>query len=231
MSRGEFRGLAGKWVGNPKVELDEETFRFVPKFPKQICGNLSGVGERYLTHPHFEVWQDYIRRWYEPPKGKLLLFLPCSKTKPYSDSETHKRIADALKKAGAAGRVHEVMLSNAGIVPREFEDNYPFNAYDWDEREETPEIKRRYIEVTAERIRDYLRAHQQYYLGVGCYLKHDSESYTALTRACEEVGVECRNLLAKETYDRIKGENKPLQNEAALAKLKESLVGWLRQSS
>lgn len=231
LSKKEFRSLVAGWNDNPKVELDEETFRFVPRFPKQLQEKLSGVGETYLTHPHFEVWQDYLTRWYTPPKNRVLLFLPCSKTKPYSKSKTHQNIIGVLEEAGVRALAHEVMLSNAGVVPRELEDNYPFNAYDWDEKLETPEIKKRYIEVTAKRAADYLRAHKEYYLKVGCYLKHDSESYAALTEAAEDAGVECTNLLTRETYEKIRDERRPLQSDAAATDLKENIVEWLRRNS
>jgi len=211
--------------------LDEETFRFIPRFAKQQQENLSGVGEKYLTHPHFEVWQDYLIRWYEPPKEKTLLFLPCSKTKPYSRSKTHGEIIRILKEAGVRDSVHEVMLSNAGVVPREFEDKYPFNAYDWNERLETPEVKSRYVEVTKERIASYLRAHKKYYSKVGCFLKYDAESYKALKDAADEVEIELTNLLSKETYESVLDEGGPLQSIEALADLGKNIVKWLPRNS
>jgi len=142
LTKEEFRKITEKWRDDIRVELDEETFRFIPKFPEQIKEPLRGVGEEYLTHPHFEVWQDYLQRWYRPPEDKdILLFLPCSYTKPYSRSTTHRGIIETLKKTDKYGRIHQVMLSNTGVIPREFENMYPFNAYDWDEKQETAEIR------------------------------------------------------------------------------------------
>ncbi|MCX6695366.1 MAG: DUF5591 domain-containing protein, partial [Candidatus Altiarchaeota archaeon] len=88
LSKREFRELVGEYEGNAKIEFDEETFKFTPMFPEKK--RLIGVGEEYLTHPYFDVWQDYINRWYTPPRKKVLLFLPCSFKKPYSESETHR---------------------------------------------------------------------------------------------------------------------------------------------
>ncbi|OYT54145.1 MAG: hypothetical protein B6U72_03685 [Candidatus Altiarchaeales archaeon ex4484_2] len=196
LSREEFHNLAGRYESHPKIELDVETFRFVPLFPRELRENLSGVGERYLTHPHFEVWQDYILRWYRPPSGKkTLLFLPCSYTKPYSRSRTHRGIINVLIDYKG---IHEVMLSNAGVVPREFEDYYPFNSYDWDESKETGEIKERYIGVTKERIIRYLQTHGGHYRRVLCFLGYESESFKALREACNGLGMECKNLLSRE---------------------------------
>jgi hypothetical protein len=220
LSRKGFSDLTGKWKNDPRVDLDVETFRFTPKFPKEARADLRGVGEEYLTHPHFEVWQDYLQRWYMPPEEKdILLFLPCSKTKPYSSSMTHRGIIETIRKTDKYARIHQVMLSNTGVVPREFEDVYPFNAYDWDEKLETEEIKRRYVEVTESRIRRYLTVHKDNYNTVLCFMKHSSESYQALTKACSELGIECTNLLGKGTYDSLKDDGRPLQRAEALEDL------------
>ncbi|MBD3389161.1 MAG: radical SAM protein [Candidatus Altiarchaeales archaeon] len=229
LSREEFRETTAEWSDDNRVELDEETYRFTPNFPDEMREKLKGVGEWHLTHPHFEVWQDYLIRWYRPPEGRILVFLPCAYRKPYSQSRTHQGIIEALRKAGR-NSFHEVMLSNAGVIPREFEDHYPFNSYDWDERLETPEIKRRYIEVTGGRIRDYLTEHGKYYKRVVCFLKHDSESYKALEGACRETGYDIKNLLSEDTYERIRGEERPLQAREAMEDLEKGLRWCLENS-
>jgi len=220
LSKEEFLQIVDKWKNNPKIEFDVETFRFVPKFPRELRESLAGVGENFLIHPHFEVWQDYLVRWYKPEWG-IVLFLPCSYKKPYSESETHRGIAGVMGKLGLRGSIHEVMLSNAGLVPREFENLYPFNAYDWDEMQETEEIKGRYIEVTARRIENYLEAHP--YRRILCFLKYESESYQALEIACNRLNLSFTNLLSKKTYDKIKVGKKPLQSEEALSDLETGL--------
>jgi predicted RNA-binding protein len=149
--------------------------------------------------------------------------------KPYSKSKTHHSIINVLGEAGR-DRFHEVMLSSAGLIPREFEDHYPFSSYDWDENMETEEIKGRYIEVTAKRIRDYLTAHRKYYQGVVCFLKYSSESYKALEKACRELKIEFKNLLTEETYESIRGQDRPLQTEEALKDLRGEVRWCLRNS-
>jgi hypothetical protein len=230
LGKWEFMDVVGRWKDDPRVEFDAETFRFVPSFPDDMKEPLEGVGEWHLTHPHFEVWQDYLLRWYEPPKGRILLFLPCANRKPYSESRTHQGIIRELERAGRGG-FHEVMLSNAGVIPREFEDKYPFESYDWDESKETKAIKERYVEVTAERIRNYLATHGARYSSVVCFLKHDSESCQALEKACLSLNIGWRNLLKEETYNRIRGEPRPLQSPDALADLAEGLTWCLRNST
>lgn len=99
-----------------------------------------------------------------------------------------------LKKLKIYPRIHQVMISNAGLVPREFENYYPFNSYNWDESLETEEIKRRYIEVTEGRIKDYLKAHGRCYKEIFHLLKEESESYKALKKVCGELDVKCERL-------------------------------------
>jgi len=224
LSKEEFRKLVKKWSKNAKIEIDEETFRFIPQFPKEKKTSLKGTSETFLIHPHFEIWQDYLVRWYSPPSQKdILLFLPCSYKKPYSTSKTHKRIIEILRRIPKSERVHEVMISNAGVVPREFEDMYPFNAYDWDEKKETLELKKRYVEVTSERIKRFLKAHKRHYKKILCFLKYDSESYKALKIACDSLKLEFKNLLNKETYEKIRNLRRPLQSDAALKDFEKNI--------
>jgi len=181
-----------------RVELDPETFKFVPKFPEELRAPLKGVGEEYLTHPHFEVWQDYLCRWYRPRDKDTLLFLPCSYKKPYSESKTYRQITEKLReiKFDLHG-AHRVFISNPGVIPIEFENYYPFNAYDWDEKNEMDEIKGRYIEVTKNRIVNYLGAHKTRYGRIRCCLKPESESWKALKAACDELEIDIENYYFK----------------------------------
>ncbi|MBD3262356.1 MAG: hypothetical protein GF334_11945 [Candidatus Altiarchaeales archaeon] len=227
LSREGFRKLTGKYEEDPQISVDEQTFRFIPRFPKHLRKTIKGVGEPYLIHPYFEVWQDYLIRWYNPETTKHLLFLPCSYTKPYSRSPTHRRIIQKLTDAGVRNQVHEVMLSNAGVIPRQFEDYYPFNDYDWDESRETPEIKKRYVEVTSERIKKYVSTHKGAYEKIICFLKYDSESYLALDKALCGLDVDCVNLLTQETYNKLKHKPRLLSEPEAL----EDLYLWFQRNS
>ena len=135
-----------------------------------------------------------------------------------------------LREAKLRDRIHEIMLSNAGVIPREFENSYPFNAYDWNESLETPEIKERYIEVTRARRENYLSAHKESYKKILCYLKYDSESYKALHLACKRLGIPLSNLLTEETNKKLKEVARPLMSEAALKDLERGLI-WLKHDS
>ncbi|MBP1921436.1 archaeosine synthase [Halorubrum alkaliphilum] len=92
------------------------------------------------------VTSRYRNRFSDQP----LVLVPCSATKPYSDSQSHRQFHDAIKWRG-----HTVsMTSPIGVVPQELETTYPAQHYDavvtgdWSEAE---------IEFVAEVLRRYLR--------------------------------------------------------------------------
>ena len=72
-----------------------------------------------------------IERYRPPPSKSVLLLVPCSKTKPYRRSRSHRRFAMALDGLRDLARVHVVSLSSPiGVVPRELEDVPPARHYD-----------------------------------------------------------------------------------------------------
>lgn len=205
-------------------ETEFDNFAFVPKFHREKQEAIKGATEKQLLHPHFEVWQDYFARFYEPPAGKdILLFVPCAFRKPYRFSQLHKAIFGVLEKLKIYPRLHVVVISSPGVIPYEFSDHYPFNRYDWPEWEETPAIKKKYTEVTQERIENYLRAHGKHYKKLLCFFKPSAESYVALVSACKKMKIELVDCLNEKTYESIKGQKNPLTTKEALADLKKSI--------
>ncbi len=92
------------------------------------------------------VTSRYRNRFTDQP----LVLVPCSATKPYSDSQSHRQFHDAIQWRG-----HTVsMTSPIGVVPQELETTYPAQHYDavvtgdWSEAE---------IGFVAEVLRRYLR--------------------------------------------------------------------------
>ncbi|MCI4366069.1 MAG: DUF5591 domain-containing protein, partial [Thermoplasmata archaeon] len=80
---------------------------------------------------------------YVPPTSKsVLLMVPCSRTKPYRLSRSHRRFYGALEGLFPIERVHVVSVSSPiGLVPQELEDMPPARHYDipvtgdWEDRE------------------------------------------------------------------------------------------------
>jgi archaeosine synthase alpha-subunit len=83
-----------------------------------------------------------LERYVPPPSKTVLLLVPCSRTKPYRNSRSHRRFGFAMEGLAPLERVHVVSVSSPiGLVPRELEDVPPARHYDipvtgdWEERE------------------------------------------------------------------------------------------------
>ncbi|MGB6501282.1 MAG: DUF5591 domain-containing protein [Thermoplasmata archaeon] len=72
-----------------------------------------------------------IERYRPPPSKSVLLLVPCSRTKPYRNSRSHRRFAATLEGIPGLERLHVVSVSSPiGLVPRELEDVPPARHYD-----------------------------------------------------------------------------------------------------
>ena len=99
-----------------------------------------------LRRPQMRRFRARLLERYHPPASKeVLLLVPCSRTKPYRNSRSHRRFWSALEGLRSLERVHVVSLSSpVGLVPRELEDVYPARQYDipvtgeWSEAERQP---------------------------------------------------------------------------------------------
>lgn len=218
----DFNNLTSKYKSNPKISLDFNNYNFEPHFPIDKQKKLIGVGHDYLLHPYFNVWQDYIVRFYKRPADKpIVFFLPCSKRKPYFKSQTHKFIRRMIAGFPFYKKIHIVVISNPGVIPIEFSGKYPFNAYDWNELKETKEIKDEYTRVTEERVINYLKSQRyDHYLS---YFKPDSESGIALKNACKKLKIKLVDLCDEEAYKKIKDKRNPLIDRGMLDAMKNNL--------
>ena len=87
-----------------------------------------------------------VERYRPPPSKTVLLLVPCSKTKPYRRSRSHRRFWGALEGLRAVERVHVVSVSSPiGLVPRELEDMPPARHYDIPVTGEWEESERAYV--------------------------------------------------------------------------------------
>jgi len=122
----------------------------LPKFESPDYIGINGVDLQQLIHPHFEIWQNYFNTEYELKKNiKTIIFLPCAAIKPYYNSPIHKEFNKIIDKYK---NIQKIVISNAGVIPYEFSDEYPFNSYDWNPLLETPEIMEQYLKISASRI-------------------------------------------------------------------------------
>ncbi len=155
------------------------------KFEKKDYIGLNGTSEAQILHPHFVKWQNWFIKSYKPPKNKIALFLPCAAIKPYFNSPIHKIINKNLE--NYENKIHKIVISNAGVIPYEFSDRYPFNSYDWNPLGESEEIKEKYYEFTRNRVFNYLEKHR--YNGFVSYLRQDSISFRSLKNACYDLNL------------------------------------------
>ncbi|EQD73958.1 archaeosine tRNA-ribosyltransferase, partial [mine drainage metagenome] len=98
--------------------------------------------------PEMARFRTRLRERYRPPPSKeLLLLVPCSRTKPYRLSPSHRRLAAALEGVQPAERIHWVSVSSPiGLVPAELEDVYPARHYDIPVTGEWLESERRFVQ-------------------------------------------------------------------------------------
>lgn len=92
---------------------------------------LMAYTSQSLKRPDIVRFQRRLIERYAPPGRKILLLLPCSARKPYSQSKSHQRFIRAIENSGMKGSVHEVIITSPmGVVPRELEIYHPASAYD-----------------------------------------------------------------------------------------------------
>jgi len=232
LSYEEFLKIVHDYIDDIKIEIDFNNFNFTPRFPKELRIKISGVGCDIVKHPYFEVWQDYIQRFYKVPEGKeYVLFVPCTYVKPYRRSVTHRRILSAVFRSGKYRKVEIVVVSTPGVIPYELHDQYPFESYDWPEWLETPEIMRCYVEVTKDRVKRFVENCCKNVKLFIAYFHKNSETLQAIREAFRELEMEDKlvEVLDDETFRSIvrdynkKVGSSVLRDDRALMKLEETL--------
>lgn len=94
-------------------------------------------------------------------------------------------------------KIHQIILTNAGIVPRELEEHYPFCCYDWNSKFENYEIKDRYTEVLFNRLKGYISRFNECYDKFACYLRWNSDTYRAIKRVERDLDLKIPNFSLK----------------------------------
>lgn len=105
------------------------------------------VTEEAIHRPEVRRWRDRMKHL--EPQGEVVVVLPCSMRKPYSQSKSHAIFMRATK-----GFQEAILTSPFGVCPREMEKTYPIQSYDvsttgdWSQEE---------IDVTGECLREYVK--------------------------------------------------------------------------
>jgi len=100
-------------------------------------------GPSSYYRPDFQEFRVRTIEHFKPePWTRLIILLPCSAKKPYSESKSHKLFHKAIRKFPEFPYFQEFILTSPlGIIPRQLENIYPANSYDisvtgeWDTEE------------------------------------------------------------------------------------------------
>ncbi len=111
----------------------------------QAVKRVNCLGPSSYHRPDFDEYRNRIIKRFEPePWTSLIILLPCSAKKPYSESRSHKKYISILRKFHEFPYFQEIILTSPlGVVPRQLENVYPVNSYDisvtgdWDQEEKS----------------------------------------------------------------------------------------------
>ena len=163
--------------------VNRELYKFIEEFsPTSGPDALPVIGSESYHAPVVQRFREFVADRYSAPNDKpIVLLLPCSAKKPYSDSKSHRRFSAVIESAlmGMESRVAEVILTSPlGLVPRELERIYPAGQYDipvtgdWDSEE---------IEIGA----NALVTHLEKFSSSSVVIAHVSGGYLDIVRAAE----------------------------------------------
>jgi len=164
--------------------IDRGMYPFLEEFtPTTGAGTMPLIGPESYGAPAVRRFREIVESRYIPsPNKKLILLLPCSAKKPYSESKSHHLFKDVTESAlGAAQSLVDeaILTSPLGLVPRCLERVYPAAYYDipvtgdWD-AEET-EIGSR-----------ALAAHLRKFSSDAVVIAHVTGGYAEIVRQTEE---------------------------------------------
>ena len=131
-------------------ELDDRWSYVEGRAPLLREAEMTAASEDTLRRPEIRRFADRVTSRYRCRFSEPLVLVPCSATKPYSESQSHRQFQDAIQY-----RAHLVSLTSPiGVVPQELELTYPAQHYDtvvtgrWTEGEKefVAEALRRYLE-------------------------------------------------------------------------------------
>lgn len=137
---------------------------------------LQGATEKQLYNNDFDIIRNYLIQNFKP-NSKVAILSLCSFKKPYSQQKVIKYYVNLTKQKG----FDYFVLSNPGIIPIDYDNYYPFRYYNWNEAEETEEIKIKYEQFLQNRIEEWFNKFKEYTDIIS--IVRPGESYDALNKA------------------------------------------------
>lgn len=138
------------WLTAAFREFDSQWGYLEERTPIYRRAEISATTDDTLRRVEIQRFADRVTSRYKNRFDNPLVLVPCSATKPYSESQSHGQFHDAIQY-----RAHLVsMTSPIGVVPQELETTYPAQHYDtavtgrWTETEIAfvSRVLRRYLE-------------------------------------------------------------------------------------
>lgn len=148
---------------------------------------LRGVGDRFLG----EFGDNWRGLWPNRTPQDYCLLTICSHAKPYYKSHIHMRIREELWHAGFLDRMDYAHISSAGIIPTDNGNEYPYDSYDWDNREATEETL---VKLRDKLFRDLSHWKDKYakkYKRVIVYLRKNGNTARVTERVMGEDALYC----------------------------------------
>jgi len=139
-----------QWLTAAMRELDSQWGYLEERTPILRDAQLNAATEDTLRRVEIQRFADRVTTRYRNRFQNPLVLVPCSATKPYSESQSHRQFHDVIQWRG-----HLVsMTSPIGVVPQELETTYPAQHYDtvvtgrWSEDEKSfvAKVLQRYLE-------------------------------------------------------------------------------------
>lgn len=196
-SQGMFRKFLETW--SHRTHRTDEVLTVLDKRKKEFFNRYLSlrkdevhdfIGAESLRRPIVSFYRKKITENYVPPEVEVVLFLPCSARKPYSDSPSHKQFLKAIRSGTGSARckIHEVMVTSPfGIIPRELEATPPAVNYEitvtghWSERE---------INYTEDLVKEYIQKQRKQTEDLKIIVHLEGGYLKAVRRALEKQGIE-----------------------------------------
>jgi archaeosine synthase len=177
----------------------------------QIVKQVNCLGPSSYYRPDFLVFRNRIEARFIPePWTKLIILLPCSATKPYSESPSHKKILNVLRNFPEFPSFQEIILTSPlGSIPRQLENIYPVNSYDISV---TGEWDREEIRITSSMLMNIIKKYDKNILD-NSIIDYSGDSYKDVVGMTE-------NSLNSDFYHPFKGS---VTSKESLQLLKETI--------
>jgi archaeosine synthase len=183
----------------------------------QVSKTINCFGPSSYNRPDFQEFRERLEKNFSPESWtKLIILIPCSAKKPYSESKSHRKFQSIIRKFPDFPDFQEIILTSPlGAIPRQLEDIYPVNSYDisvtgdWDNEE---------IEIASNMLISLLKKFSER-IPILCHLKNPG-----YLKIVEKAGLKLKN---KFYFTEVKGnlttKESLLSLENCIKSLKDSL--------